>query len=288
VTGETTKTLSDAIWVRLDETPLAIAIRQSLVERYGELVVLEAELPQGATVGLVIADDAHGGEIGRAADHNAGALQSILITDDPTTGTRADFVLHSDVDLESVMSVVRSTKDFRDQVMSLRADVARRKSAIGTIINGQFVFRTLDEARNLATMVALACPNSDLVAVGLQELLINAVEHGNLEIDAALKHDLLLEGCWREEVEARLGNPAFAHRVVIFSFKRSDRIISMTIQDEGDGFDHVRYLADMRPMDGYRGRGIAMAKDLAFSSLTYLGAGNIVEATILLPKDGRG
>ncbi len=275
--------LCNGIWVRLDETPLAKAIRQSLVERYGDRVIFEAELPQGATVGLIIADDAHGEDMIRAADHNAGALQSVLITDDLGAETRADFVLPSDVDLESVMSVLRSAKDFRDQVMSLRADVARRKSAIGTIINGQFVFRTLDEARNLATMIALACPDSDLVAVGLQELLINAVEHGNLEIGAALKHDLLLDGRWREEVETRLGDPSFAHRKVILTFKRSDRIISMTVQDEGGGFDHASYLADIAPKDRYRGRGIAMARDLAFSSLTYLGAGNIVEATIILP-----
>ncbi len=281
--AEIERPIRDGIWVRLDESPLAAAVSRSLLDSFGDAVIHSATLPDGAMIGIVIADDAHVEAITHAANHNAGALQSILITDDPATGTRADFVLPNDVDIESIMSVLRSAKEFHDQVMSLRADVARRKSAIGTIVNGQFVLRTLDEARNLATMIALACPNSDLVAVGLQELLINAVEHGNLEISAAMKQDLLLEGRWREEVEARLEDPAYFDRVVILSFQRSERIISMTIQDDGQGFDYASYISNTSPVDGYRGRGIAMARDLSFTSITYHGAGNLVEATIVLP-----
>lgn len=281
--AEIERPIRDGIWVRLDESPLAAAVSKSLLDSFGDAVIHSATLPDGAMIGIVIADDAHVEAITHAANHNAGALQSILITDDPATGTRADFVLPNDVDIESIMSVLRAAKEFHDQVMSLRADVARRKSAIGTIVNGQFVLRTLDEARNLATMIALACPNSDLVAVGLQELLINAVEHGNLEISAAMKQDLLLEGRWREEVEARLEDPAYIDRVVILSFQRSERIISMTIQDDGQGFDYASYISNTSPVDGYRGRGIAMARDLSFTSITYHGAGNLVEATIVLP-----
>ncbi|WP_291844275.1 ATP-binding protein [Maricaulis sp.] len=271
----------DAIWVRLAETPLAASVKAYLVERFGLDVTTADALPTGSTIGLVIVDDAHRGDIEVAGAHNAGALQSILLTTDTSAGARADFVLAADADIESVKSVLRAAKEFHDQVMTLKSDVARRKSAIGTIITGQFVLRTLDEARNLATMLALACPNADLVAVGLQELLINAVEHGNLEIDAAMKQDLLMSGRWRAEVETRLADPAYSDRVVIVSFQRSERIISLTVQDEGGGFDHESYLSADPPGEGYRGRGIAMARDLSFTSLTYHGAGNLVEATIL-------
>ncbi|MFT6541571.1 MAG: sigma-B regulation protein RsbU (phosphoserine phosphatase), partial [Maricaulis maris] len=52
------------------------------------------------------------------------------------------------------------------------------------------------------------------------------------------------------------------------------------------GFDHEQYSSTVGEATGYRGRGIAMARDLSFSSLTYLGAGNVVEATIILePED---
>ena len=274
--------LRDGIWVRLAETAL---VRTYLLERFGSAVTTVATLPEGATIGLVIVDDLHRDDLLAASGHNAGALQSILLTADTSAGARADFVLPVDVDIESVKSVLRAAKDFHDQVMSLKSDVARRKSAIGTIITGQFILRTLDEARNLATMLALACPNSDLVAIGLQELLINAVEHGNLEIDAAMKQDLLMSGRWREEIEQRLQDPAYSDRLVIVSFQRSERIISLTVQDEGAGFDHKRYLNASAPSEGYRGRGISMARDLSFSSITYHGAGNLVEATILIDAE---
>jgi sigma-B regulation protein RsbU (phosphoserine phosphatase) len=131
-------------------------------------------------------------------------------------------------------------------------------------------------------MLALACPNSDLVAIGLQELLINAVEHGNLEITADEKQKLIIEGGWRAEVERRLASPKYSGRVVLVNFQRGERMISITVQDDGDGFEFDNYLDRDVPTEGYRGRGIAMARDLSFSSLTYLGRGNLVEATILL------
>lgn len=279
------KVVKDGIWVRLAEGPLAEAIHAYLDEGLQDGIVTSATLPEKTTLGLVIVDDEHRDDLVRATAHNAGALQVIHFTADTSTDSRADFVLPADVDVGSVKSVLRAAKEFHDQVMTLKAEVARRKSAIGTIMTGQFVLRTLDEARNLATMIALACPNSDLVAIGLQELLINAVEHGNLEIDAALKQELLMAGRWRDEIEARLRDPEYSDRVVIVTFQRSERIISMTVQDEGAGFDHAGHLASSAPAEGYRGRGITMARDLSFTSLTYHGAGNLVEATILIEAE---
>ncbi|WP_323761981.1 ATP-binding protein [Maricaulis sp.] len=273
---------TDVIWVRLAASPVADAVHKDLATRFREAVVTTASLPAGACVSLVIVDDAHRDAIGQAADRNAGAQQSILITKGKASDVHADFVLSADVDVGSVTSVVTAAKDFHDQVMSLKSEVARRRSAVGTILRGEFALRTLDEARNLATMIAHACPNSDLVAIGLQELLINAVEHGNLEIDADMKQELLMAGTWREEVEARLQDPQYSDRMVTLSFQRSTRLISMTVQDEGAGFDHERYRSADGEKSGYRGRGIAMARDLSFSSLTYHGVGNVVEATILL------
>jgi sigma-B regulation protein RsbU (phosphoserine phosphatase) len=271
----------DSVWMLMVETPASTALRQYLEQELGDRFLTGTGLPEGVRIGIVIADDAHRGALKAARVHGADALQTIFVTADGA-GAQADFVLPADADFATLRSVVDAAREFRDQVSALRADVAGRKSAVGTIINGQFVLRTLDEARNLSTMLALACPNSDLVAVGLQELLINAVEHGNLEIGAAQKQELLLAGTWREEVERRLADPRYADRRVIVTFRRGERMIALTIQDEGEGFDHGAYAAGRNPGESYRGRGIAMARNLSFSSVTYLGGGNLVEAVILL------
>ena len=272
----------NCIWVMLNNNALSRAVIAFLCESYPGEVVTHRSLPPGSTVGFIITDDAHAGCMGEAEKYSAGALQSILITNDTATKVRADFVLKSDVDFESVRSVFRAAREFRAEVLSLRSDVAKRKSAIGTINHGQFIFRTLDEARALSTMLALACPEPDLVVVGLQELMVNAVEHGNLEISAEEKQSLLMRGAWREEIETRLRAAEYIDRIVIVSFQRSERMISITIQDEGMGFDHEAQAKSDLPSDGYRGRGIAMARDLSFSGVTYMGAGNIVEASILI------
>ncbi len=50
------------------------------------------------------------------------------------------------------------------------------------ITEGRAEFRTIEDAQNLAILLAKQCPDYDRVLFGLRELMINAVEHGNLEI----------------------------------------------------------------------------------------------------------
>lgn len=277
----------DLIWMMLSDTPLSQSLRAHIESEERGRFVGETALPETGEIGVVIADDAHLGAL-KAARLRAGeAMQSIFITEKAETRVQADFVLSAETDFASLRSVLNAACDYRDQVLGLQADVARRKSAIGTIMSGQFVFRTLEEARNLSTMLALACPNSDAVVVGLQELMINAVEHGNLEISARQKRELLMSGGWREEVERRLAHPDYRDRRVIVSFQRGTRMIAFTIQDEGEGFDHEAFLSAPAPGERYRGRGITLARTLSFSSVTYLGSGSVVEAVIMLGEAGR-
>lgn len=268
------------VWARFEDTRLARLIPEVLGEDL-DTAIISDDAPDFETVGIVMVDDAHGDVLSAAKAQTDAIVQTILISGDASP-ERADFVLPTDVDAQVLKSVYLAAREYRSQVATLRRDVASRQSAVGTINHGQFVLSTLEEARNLATMLALACPNSDLVAIGLQELLINAVEHGNLEITADEKQKLIIEGGWRAEVERRLASPKYSGRVVLVNFQRGERMISITVQDDGDGFEFDNYLDRDVPTEGYRGRGIAMARDLSFSSLTYLGRGNLVEATILL------
>jgi hypothetical protein len=272
----------DRIWLALAPGRLTDALVAALELEAGDRLVCGPDLPVEGDIGIVVADQAHAHAIALARTRASDAFQSVLLGDRPDEAEPADYVLSPDTDTATLVAVVRIARDFQEEVASLRADVASRRSAVGTIMSGQFEFRTLDEARNLATMLALACPNSDLVAVGLQELLVNAVEHGNLEIGAQEKQDLLLAGQWRAEIEKRLQDPRYSERRVIVNFKRGRRMISLTVQDDGAGFDHAALDADDSGGSGYRGRGVALARSLSFASVTFLGSGNLVEATLLL------
>ena len=149
----------------------------------------------------------------------------------------------------------------------------------GLLERGDFVFRTLDEARSMAAALANLCRDGSGGVTGLAELLVNAVEHGNLGITYAEKAQLRQNFEWENEVARRLvAEPWCRHRARI-SVRRIGDEVEFTITDEGQGFDWKPFLEfDPDRAFDLNGRGIAMARMLGFASLEYQGAGNIVVA----------
>lgn len=111
------------------------------------------------------------------------------------------------------------------------------------------------------------------------------MEHGNLALSYQDKTDLLLEGCWQEEVDRRLDLPEYRERYVEVFFERLPNSIRFTISDQGNGFDWTKYLDfDPERIFDPHGRGIAMARKLSFSTLEFQGNGNSVLATVDLTQ----
>ncbi|MBK6659323.1 MAG: ATP-binding protein [Proteobacteria bacterium] len=155
---------------------------------------------------------------------------------------------------------------------------ASARRALGALHHAEFRIRTMEEARELGIFIANTCPESQRVVLGLTELLVNAVEHGNLELSYADKSRLMESGSLHDEIAARLADPRFAARVVAVDYLRRDsETVAITIVDEGPGFDWQHYL-DFDPERAFHahGRGIAMANKLCFDELNYRGRGNEV------------
>ena len=89
----------------------------------------------------------------------------------------------------------------------LRGEVSKHRRVMGLMEQSRFRFRTLEEARNLAFLIANCFPEPEAAVYGLNEILINAVEHGNLGITYAEKTQFILEGRLYEEIERRLALP---------------------------------------------------------------------------------
>lgn len=167
-----------------------------------------------------------------------------------------------------------------DQHTTIRDYISMNKPAIGRMLRGVFEISTFSEAEKLATMLASHCPNPDMAAIGIWELLANAIEHGNLEIDFALKSTLLMQGRLHSEIERRLKLPQYRARSVRVFFKRQPKLIRLRIIDEGPGFDFETALKAERPALAPNGRGLMLARTMTFSRIRFIGAGNIVDATI--------
>ncbi|MGD9849784.1 MAG: response regulator [Nitrospirales bacterium] len=143
--------------------------------------------------------------------------------------------------------------------------------------SGQFHIRTMEDAYALSIFLAQACEDSEKVAFGLNELLCNAVEHGNLGIGFDEKTRLQAANIWEDEIERRLVLPDNLSKTVAVQVERGPEILAVTITDQGAGFNWQNYEV-LHPERGgeSHGRGIAMAKALSFQQMEYLGRGNRV------------
>lgn len=184
-----------------------------------------------------------------------------------------------------LVGVVRAALEQITQFRTLQESVRIAERTAESLREGVFQFRTLEEGRHLANYLARACPDPGRAIHGLLELVINAVEHGNLGLSYADKSALLLEERWEQEVERRLALPEYRERLVELRFKREADGIHFTLSDQGDGFDWRGYL-DFSPERAFdlHGRGIAMARKLSFDSVEYQGNGNTVLACIRTPE----
>lgn len=182
---------------------------------------------------------------------------------------------------EALQTIIRSALDDMRTRRELNANLADHAVALGFLGEGEFVIRTLDEAHKLASFVALLGPQPETLAMGLSELLVNGIEHGNLGIDFAEKSRLREADRWEDEVDRRLALPENQKRVVRLRVLRDEDRWVFEISDDGPGFDWRRFLDfDRERAFAPNGRGIALSRQLSFSSLTYIPPGNVVIVTV--------
>jgi len=115
--------------------------------------------------------------------------------------------------------------------------------------------------------------------LGLLEIIMNAIEHGNLGITYSEKSEAL-EGSsadWPNLVKSRMLELPYKNRSVLIQFQMDSECCEWIITDEGDGFDWEKVPDPNDPENllAANGRGIMLAR-LSFDDLTYLGQGSQV------------
>lgn len=145
--------------------------------------------------------------------------------------------------------------------------------------NQRHQFSDAEQIFDLAWRLAGHFPQPNDVLIGLHELLLNAVEHGNLGIGSETKAQLLREGTFGREISRRLRMPEYSYKSVHIALRQGSRFCRVTIQDEGGGFNwrHSMGLTDHGAVP--YGRGLMIASRCGFTSMIFNDRGNAVTCT---------
>ncbi len=129
-------------------------------------------------------------------------------------------------------------------------------------------------------LAALRYSNQDTVfniRLFLREMLINSIEHGNLNISFDEKTELQATGDYLQFLIDRQKEPQYTNKFVTIEFIVDSVLISFRITDEGNGFDHKKMLQrkkDDKEIESLaHGRGIIMTRNF-FDIVEYNEKGN--------------
>ena len=186
---------------------------------------------------------------------------------------------------KKLLAVLKTTIETHCVHLKMQTEISNTIETLGMMSSGRFEFRTLEEGENIAEMLAKLYPGSGKLHMGLWELLVNAVEHGNLGITYEEKTKLNEENDWSEEIRRRMDLEENRQKKVVVKFRNTENEIRFYIKDEGKGFEWEKYLelCPSRAFDSH-GRGIATARIYCFDHVKYLGKGNEVMAVFAKDK----
>jgi DNA-binding response OmpR family regulator len=158
------------------------------------------------------------------------------------------------------------------------------EDAVSLLEHCKFRFRTPEDVEKLVPLLARLFPHPDRTATGIAELMLNAIEHGNLEIGHERKADWVAQGIYQGELAKRLATPPFSERWAEVIITKRDDGVMIVILDQGCGFCWQNFVANEPAPTGAiaepNGHGIAMAKDVSFDQLRFNHQGNQVTAFV--------
>ncbi len=193
----------------------------------------------------------------------------------------AFYYLTKPLDMSIVQSVIAAAIKDSSAHFSLRSELGKITRSFGLVKQARFSYKNLDEVRGLSTLIACLACNAEDVVVGLFELMVNAVEHGNLGITYDEKTALIDNERLSEEIAHRLTLDEYRDKAVTVDLNVTGDEVEVTIRDQGNGFDFANYLefSMERALDNH-GRGIMMANHSGFNSMEYLDGGRTVRCVI--------
>ena len=150
-------------------------------------------------------------------------------------------------DLESVRKVV-------ERILKKQSRSLKKKQVFENIkhlkLSFEFITSELDPgvvAKELSSLLQrIHFTEEDEIKryeLAFTETLVNAIEHGNLQLSSAIKNNNALQITEYDELkEKRLNTPQYANKKIIVLFECTDELFSFTVIDEGEGFNWQKFI----------------------------------------------
>jgi DNA-binding response OmpR family regulator len=185
--------------------------------------------------------------------------------------------------VNSVFHLVDLHREFRLAEAGLRGLIDEKR---------HFMFKAMDMdipsmvrhlTDRLVPMGFAKTTNVDVIAMAFHEALVNALEHGCLELDSSLKGDLFSSSDdFQTMAQARLHDPRYAERAIDVRVHMTPDRYEVVITDGGPGFDSSRISRiDDDSVTRLCGRGLAMIH-MVMDEVTHNHMGN--EIRLLLRR----
>lgn len=159
------------------------------------------------------------------------------------------------------------------------AEIIHQRQAFKIARIAELHIQTLAEAEIAGEFFASLFPDPSRAKLGIMELIVNAIEHGNLEITSEEKVQLMKEDRWQEEITYRSTLPQYANRYVHIKCYHHHICTEIVIEDDGRGFNWTPHInISNQTLTALTGRGIACAYNVSFDEMRFMDKGNVVKA----------
>ncbi|MCG9875623.1 MAG: ATP-binding protein [Leptospiraceae bacterium] len=180
------------------------------------------------------------------------------------------------VELDETKEILGTASVIIEDVLNRYIKSERISFGINNYLRNAEIF-----SQKLTSHISKFSDNDTALAVktSLREIIINAIEHGNLNITFDEKTKAMSDGNYLSFIQQRQEDPRYRDKTVNIEYVLDTKKVAFRITDEGNGFDHKKTmetkLDKLNQENIQHGRGIMMTKDV-FDIIEYNDIGNQV------------